>query len=142
MADVHSKEARSYNMSRIPNKNTKPEIIVRKYLFAKGFRYRLHDRKLPGSPDIVLPKFRTVIFINGCFWHGHESCKYAAIPKTRTAWWEAKIKKNILNDEMSHSRLTEEGWKIIVIWGCELKPKVETATLNVVAEAIIANSLD
>jgi len=142
MADVHSKEARSYNMSRIPNKNTKPEIIVRKYLFAKGFRYRLHDRKLPGSPDIVLPKFRTVIFINGCFWHGHENCKYAAIPKTRTAWWEAKIKKNIFNDEMARSRLTEGGWKIIVIWGCELKPKVETATLNDVAETIIANSLD
>jgi len=92
MADVHTKEVRSYNMSQIRSKNTKPELVVRRYLFAKGFRYRLHSKDLPGKPDIVLPKYRTVIFVHGCFWHGHEGCKYFGIPKTNTEWWVNKIK--------------------------------------------------
>ncbi len=91
MTDVHDKATRSYNMSRVRGKDTKPEMLVRKFLFSKGFRYRLHDKKLPGKPDIVLPKYKTVIFINGCFWHGHEGCRYFVVPKTRTEWWMGKI---------------------------------------------------
>ena len=98
MTDVHDKSTRSYNMSCIRNKDTRPEILVRKFLFANGFRYRLNDKKLPGKPDIVLPKYRTVIFVNGCFWHGHENCKYFKLPATRTEWWKEKIEGNIKND--------------------------------------------
>lgn len=98
MADVHSKEVRSYNMSRIRSKNTKPEVLLRKVLFANGFRFRLHDKKLPGKPDIVLKKYRTVIFVHGCFWHGHNGCRYFVVPKTRTAWWMNKIEGNQKND--------------------------------------------
>lgn len=94
MADVHSKKIRSYNMSKIKGKNTRPEIMVRKFLFSHGFRYRLNVKKLSGKPDIVLSKYRIVIFINGCFWHGHEGCKYFVVPKTRTEWWIDKIQKN------------------------------------------------
>jgi DNA mismatch endonuclease (patch repair protein) len=100
MTDVHNKETRSFNMSRIKGKNTKPEMLVRKFLFANGFRYRLNDTKLPGKPDIVLPKYKTVIFVNGCFWHGHKGCAYFVLPKTRTEWWFQKIKGNFsANDE-------------------------------------------
>ena len=96
MADVHSKAVRSYNMSRIKGKDTKPEMLVRKFLFANGFRYLLHVKTLPGKPDIVLPKYKTVIFIHGCFWHGHDGCKYFVVPKTRTEWWldDLKLKKH------------------------------------------------
>lgn len=123
MADVHDKATRSYNMSRIRNKDTKPEILVRKFLFANGFRYRLNDKKLPGKPDIVLPKYKTVIFVNGCFWHGHENCKYFKLPTTRTEWWKEKIEGNIKNDTIKHALLTETGYKVIVIWECEVKNK-------------------
>lgn len=121
MSDVHNIETRSYNMSCIKGKNTKPEIIVRKYLHSKGFRYKLHDKTLPGKPDIVLPKFKTAIFINGCFWHGHENCKYFTIPKTKTEWWLSKINKNILNDKNVLTILNSLGWRSIEIWECELK---------------------
>ncbi len=121
MADVHSKEVRSYNMSRIKGKNTKPEMLVRRFLHAHGFRYKLHDKTLPGKPDIVLPKYKTVIFIHGCFWHGHEGCKYYVVPKTRTEWWLNKINGNIANDEKAIKALKEEGWKIIMLWECDLK---------------------
>ena len=123
MADVHDKATRSYNMSRIKSKNTKPEILVRKFLFANGFRYRLNDKKLPGKPDIVLPKYKTVIFVNGCFWHGHENCKYFKLPKTRTEWWKEKIDGNINNDLKKHTLLEEAGYKVVVIWECEIKSK-------------------
>lgn len=127
MADVHSKETRSFNMSQIKGKNTKPEIIVRKHLFAEGFRYRLHDKSLPGNPDIILKKFKTVVFVNGCFWHGHHSCKYFKIPKTRTEWWTEKINKNIDNDTIAMTRLEGLGWNVIVVWECDLKNRtVET----------------
>ena len=109
MADVHTKEVRSYNMSQIRSKNTKPEVIVRKYLFAKGFRYRLHSKNLPGKPDIVLPKYRTVLFVHGCFWHGHEGCKYFVVPKTKTAWWLNKINSNKDNDAKAVKALKKEG---------------------------------
>jgi DNA mismatch endonuclease (patch repair protein) len=126
MADVHSKEVRSYNMSRIRSGNTKPELIVRKFLHTQGFRYKLHDKKLPGKPDIVLPKYKTVIFIHGCFWHGHKDCKYFVVLKTRTEWWLNKINSNIANDTKALKALKKEGWKIINLWECDLKPlKVE-----------------
>lgn len=130
MADVHSKETRSYNMSRIRSKNTKPKILVRKFLHAEGFRYRLHAKNLPGKPDIVLPKYKTVIFVQGCFWHGHANCKYFVIPKTRTEWWVSKIDRNIFNDSKSKKVLSIQGWKVIDIWECELKNSEIEDTLS------------
>ena len=128
MADVHNKAQRSYNMSRIKGKDTKPEMLVRKFLFANGYRYRLHDKKLPGKPDIVLRKYNTVILIHGCFWHGHNNCKYYKVPQTRTEWWLNKINNNKANDEKAVKALKKEGWKIITLWECELKPgKIEKA---------------
>ena len=121
MADVHDKQTRSYNMSQIKSKNTKPEMLIRKFLFSKGFRYRLHVKNLPGKPDIVLPKCKTIIFINGCFWHGHENCKYYVIPKTRTEWWLDKINGNKQKDSENFLQLSESGWKIVTIFECELK---------------------
>jgi DNA mismatch endonuclease, patch repair protein len=123
MADVHDIQTRSYNMSRIKGKDTKPEILVRKFLHAHGFRYRLHVKDMPGKPDIVLPKYKTVIFVHGCFWHGHEGCKYYVVPKTRTEWWLEKIGKNIENDEKHAKALQEDGWRVITIWECNLKVK-------------------
>ncbi len=130
MADVHSKETRSYNMSRIKSKDTKPEIIVRKFLFSHGFRFRLHDKKLPGKPDIVLPKYHAAIFIHGCFWHGHENCKYFVVPKTRTEWWMNKILINRNNDIKSVDLLQKMGWKVLVLWECELKGEALSKTLT------------
>ena len=130
MADVHDKATRSYNMSRIKNKNTKPEILVRKFLFANGIRYRLNDKKLPGKPDIVLQKYKTVIFVNGCFWHGHENCKYFKLPATRTEWWKEKIEGNIKNDIKKHNQLREAGYKVIVIWECEVKNRIFESRIN------------
>lgn len=124
MADVHDKATRSYNMSCVRNKGTKPEIQIRKVLFANGFRYRLNDKKLPGKPDIVLPKYKTVIFVNGCFWHGHENCKKNKLPATNTTWWKEKIEGNIKNDIKNHTLLREAGYKVIVIWECEIKNKL------------------
>ena len=130
MADVHSPETRSYNMSRIKGKDTKPEMIVRKFLFSKGFRYRLHVKSLPGKPDIVLPKYKTVIFIHGCFWHGHDGCKYFVVPKTRTEWWLNKIIGNISNDNRNNELLKLEGWRVLIIWECDLKPNKRYGSLN------------
>lgn len=121
MTDVHEPEVRSYNMSRIRSKNTKPEIIVRQLLHKSGLRFRLHVKDLPGKPDIVLPKYKTIIFINGCFWHGHEDCKYYIIPKTRTKFWEDKIKYNISRDNNNEMVLRNKGWKVAIIWQCQLK---------------------
>jgi len=129
MADVHNKETRSYNMSQIKGKDTKPEMLVRKFLFANGFRYRLHEKKLPGKPDIVLPKLKTVVFIHGCYWHGHENCKYFVLPKTRTDWWLQKINGNKELDLKNSFRLADKGWTIITIFECELKPAKRDATL-------------
>ena len=123
MADVHDKATRSYNMSRIKNKNTKPEILVRKFLFANGFRYRINDKKLLGKPDIVLPKYKTVIFVNGCFWHGHENCKYFKLPETRTEWWKNKIEKTKINDDEKQTLLRKKGYRVVIIWECEVKNK-------------------
>lgn len=121
--DVHSKETRSYNMSCIKGKSTKPEKIVRKYLFSQGFRYRKNDKRLPGTPDIVLSKYKTVIFVNGCFWHGHEGCRYYVVPKTRTDFWLNKTNNNIERDRRKIVELEKLGWKVITVWECELKSK-------------------
>lgn len=130
MADVHTKVIRSFNMSRIKGKNTKPEMVVRRFLHAQGFRYKLHDKTLPGKPDLVLPKYRIVIFIHGCFWHRHENCRYFVIPKTRTDWWLNKINKNVANDENVVNLLHAAGWKAIIVWECDLKVNKITETLT------------
>lgn len=121
MADVHDKKTRSYNMSRIKGKNTKPEIIVRKFLHAQGFRFRLHTKNLPGKPDIYLKKYNTAIFIHGCFWHGHEGCRYFILPKTRAEWWKSKIEGNCRNDLKKKDALQHSGINVITIWECDLK---------------------
>lgn len=117
-------------MSHVRGKDTKPEVMVRQFLFAQGFRYRLYRKDLPGKPDIVLPKYRTVIFINGCFWHGHSGCKYATIPEANHDFWLAKISGNIERDKTNYAKLYELGWKVVEIWQCELKPKFREQTLN------------
>lgn len=121
MTDIKSKEERSKNMAAVKGKNTKPEMIVRKYLFLKGMRYRIHVKSLPGNPDIVLPKYKTVVFINGCFWHGHDACKYNRLPKSNIDFWESKIKNNKIRDILNESKLKEQGWRVIRIWECEIR---------------------
>lgn len=117
-------------MSQIRGKNTKPEMLVRKFLFSHGLRYRLHDKKLPGKPDIVFPKYKTALFIHGCFWHGHEGCRYYVVPKTKTEWWLEKIDRNKNKDADSVAGLQQRGWKVIILWECELKPGVRDSTLQ------------
>jgi DNA mismatch endonuclease (patch repair protein) len=125
MTDVHEPEIRSYNMRQIKGKDTKPEMLVRRFLHSKGFRYRLHVKNLPGKPDIVLPKYKTVIFINGCFWHGHKGCKYFKIPETRTEWWKDKIYETKKRDKRKYMELKKSEWKVLIIWECEIKHKKE-----------------
>ena len=142
MADVHNKATRSFNMSRIKGKDTKPEMLVRKFLHANGDRYRLHGGKLAaakalaGRPDIVLPKYRTVIFVHGCFWHGHTNCKYFVVPKTRTKWWTDKLNGNKANDKKAVKALKKDGWKVIIVWECKLKPAKVKETLTSVLKTI------
>lgn len=140
--DVHDKQTRSYNMSCIRNANTKPEIIVRKYLFSQGFRYRLNVRKLPGTPDIVLSKYRTVVFINGCFWHGHSGCKYFVWPQNNSAFWKKKIEQNIKRDEEQVEKLKKLGWNPVVIWECWLKPEKREETLKNLVQMIRRNACE
>ena len=121
MTDVHTKAQRSYNMSQVKSKDTKPELLVRKFVFSKGFRYRVNYKKLPGKPDIVFVAKKKVIFIHGCFWHGHKGCSYATIPKTRTAWWETKINGTKERDLKNAKALKAEGWKILNVFECDLK---------------------
>lgn len=130
MADNHSIEQRSYNMSRIRSTDTKPELLVRKFLFALGFRYRLNVSGLQGKPDIVLKKYKTVIFINGCFWHGHEGCRYYVIPKTKTEWWLNKISRTKNRDADAYAALVQAGWNVIVVWECELRPDRQEEKLS------------
>ena len=138
--DTLTPEQRSLNMSRIHGRDTKPEVIVRKYLFAKGLRFRKNDRRLPGHPDIVLPKYRTVVFIHGCFWHGHEGCKYFRLPSTNTGFWKAKIERNRKRDAKVVEELRGLGWDVITVWECEIRRKadrdaaLERIYLEVIAE--------
>ena len=135
MADNHSKEVRSKNMSHIRSTNSKPEEIVRKYLFSKGFRYRKNVRSLPGCPDIVLPKYKTVIFVNGCFWHKHD-CGRFVWPSSNIEYWIPKINRNVERDEINHKKLKEMGWKVLIVWECELKKNVRQERLEKIVEKI------
>ena len=124
-------------MAAIKGKDTKPEMIVRKYLFSRGLRFRVQVRKLPGTPDIVLPKYRTAIFVNGCFWHGHEGCKYFRLPKSNVEFWKEKIERNIERDKESMQALFDLGWKVIRVWECELRNKADREdTLNKIYNSI------
>jgi len=123
MADIFSKEKRSFVMGQIRSKNTKPEIFARKFLFSKGFRFRLHNKKLPGNPDLVLSKYKTIIFVHGCFWHGH-SCKIGSgnrLPKTNSSYWAEKFSKNKKRDKKNKRKLILLGWKVITLWECQTK---------------------
>lgn len=135
MADNHSKETRSYNMSHIRSKNSKPEELVRKYLFSKGFRYRKNVRTLPGCPDIVLPKYKTVVFVNGCFWHKHD-CSRFVWPSSNEDYWRPKILRNVERDRQNEERLKAMGWRVITVWECGLKKKVHEQTLGELIEEI------
>ena len=121
MADVMTPEQRSRCMAAIKGKDTKPEMIVRKYLFSRGLRFRVQVRKLPGNPDIVLPRYRTVIFVNGCFWHGHEGCRYFRLPKSNIEFWEQKIKNNVARDVRNENELKSLGWRVIRVRECDIK---------------------
>lgn len=134
--DVHDKQTRSYNMSQIKSQNTKPEEVVCKYLFSHGFRYRKNDKRYPGKPDIVLPKYKTVIFVNGCFWHKHEGCRYFVVPKSNTEFWMNKISRNVERDADNISKLSEMGWNVIVVWECELKKDKRENTLSSIIKNI------
>ena len=127
--DVHDKKTRSYNMSRIRGKDTQPEMLVRRFLFANGFRYRLHVKKLPGKPDIVFPRYQTVIFVHGCFWHAHEACRYFKVPKTRRDWWLKKLARTKEIDALAVAKLERLGWRVLLIWECELKGTAKQARL-------------
>ena len=129
MADNHSKEVRSMNMSHIRSKNSKPEELVRKYLFSKGFRYRKNVKTLPGCPDIVLPRYKTVIFVNGCFWHKHD-CPRFVWPSTNEEYWRPKIMGNVERDKRNFAELQQLGWTVLTVWECELKKKVIDTTLE------------
>ena len=129
MADNHTKEARSQNMSRIRSKDTKPEEKVRKYLFSKGFRYRKNVRTLPGCPDIVLSKYKTVIFVNGCFWHKHV-CPWFLCPSSNVAFWIPKIQRNVERDDSNKRQLISMGWNVLVVWECQLKKKTIESTMR------------
>lgn len=130
--DIWDKKKRSEVMSKIRSKNTKPEILLRKAVFSKGLRYRINYKKLPGKPDIVFPKYKTVIFVHGCFWHGHKNCKIAHIPKSNINFWKNKIEKNKERDGLNYERITHLGWKIVVVWECQISKK----TIQELAENI------
>ena len=139
MADTHSKEVRSRNMSHIRSTNSKPEETVRKILFSHGFRYRKNVKTLPGKPDIVLPKYKTVIFVNGCFWHKH-TCPRFVWPSTNTDYWIPKIQRNVERDISNHAELASLGWKVIVVWECELKKKCLDDTITRLEKEILSSN--
>ncbi len=124
MSDRLSKEMRSRLMAKVGRKNTKPELLVRKALFGAGFRYRLQVKSLPGTPDIVLPKYKMVVFVNGCFWHAHPGCKRARLPEANHAFWEGKIHRNIERDKKTKQELEMKGWRVITVWECETKDMI------------------
>ena len=132
MADNHTPEARSHNMSRIRSKDTRPEEIVRKYLFSQGFRYRKNVRSLPGCPDIVLPKYKTVVFVHGCFWHMH-NCDRFKVPSSNKEYWIPKLEGNVARDRMNIEKLKNAGWKVLIVWECELSKKNVDTTLKKLA---------
>ena len=140
MADRITPEQRHLCMSHIKGRDTKPEILVRKALFRRGFRYRVNVKGLAGHPDIVLPKHRTVVFVNGCFWHGHVDCKRAKLPDTNAEFWREKIEKNIQRDLASKEALEQEGWRVLIVWECELSKMRFEETINALVEHILSDS--
>lgn len=138
MADTKTPAERSENMSRIRSTNTKPEEIVRKYLFSHGFRYRKNDKRYPGKPDIVLSKYRTIIFVNGCFWHMH-GCSRSRLPRSNQDYWKPKIERNIQRDADNKQKLELDGWKVIVVWECEVKKRIAEERLSRLCEEINGN---
>ena len=136
MPDNSRMGTRSFNMSKIRKTDTKPELLVRRYLHQNGFRYRLYRRDLPGTPDMVLAKYRQVIFVNGCFWHAHEGCKYNRLPKTRVDYWHPKIAGNVARDISNHERILAMGWSLIVVWECELKKDRFQFTMDSIISSI------
>lgn len=139
MSDFVSNAQRSKIMSKVPQRDSKQEILVRKYLFSEGFRFRKNDKRLPGSPDIVLPKYKIVIFVHGCFWHGHVDCKYSRLPTTRHEFWKKKIETNIERDKHKNSQLESLGWKVITIWQCQIKNRdLERLRLERLIEEILS----
>ena len=134
MADTVSKEVRSRNMAAIKSNDTTPEVAVRKYLFSQGFRYRKNVKGMPGKPDIVLRKYNTCIFVNGCFWHKHEGCKYFVWPKSNTEFWKEKIESNIQRDKRNYIKLEEDGWKVVVVWECEIKNDFQNTMKGIIEQ--------
>ena len=134
MSDTISPEHRSWNMSRIRNKDTKIEVLVRKYLFSRGYRFRKNDKRYPGKPDVVLPKYHVVILVNGCFWHQHPGCKNATMPKSNTEFWKEKLGKNVTNDSKNIEKLSSMGWKVITLWECELEKDFEACMEKLIDE--------
>lgn len=139
MADIYSTEKRSEIMSKVQGKDTQIEESVRKYLFSQGFRFRKNDKRYPGKPDIVLPKYKTIIFIHGCFWHGHKGCKSSKLPQTRTEFWKKKISDNVKRDKKNIKMLKEDGWNVITIWECEIKNKKDREVLFITLAKEICN---
>ena len=139
MSDNHSPEQRHRNMAAIHSSSTKPELKLRRALWSLGFRYRVNEKRLPGKPDIVLPKYRTVVFIHGCFWHGHKGCKYYTVPETNTDFWTAKITRNQERDQEVWRQLEAKGWSVIIVWECELKNKQFEGTTHRVVNEILLN---
>lgn len=140
MADKITPQRRSYNMSRIRSKDTKPEMIVRQWLHRQGLRFRLHRADLPGKPDIVLPRYRTVVLVHGCFWHAHEGQPCFKIPSSRTEWWQQKLGRNKARDWQQQRALELQGWQVLVVWECELKPGQQTETLRQLVEQVRAEA--
>lgn len=140
MVDVVTPEVRSKMMASIRGRDTKPEMIVRRYLHGLGFRYRLSPRNMPGKPDLVLPRYKAVVFVHGCFWHGHGGCRYAAVPATRTEFWMTKISANKRRDNASEERLLANGWRVAVVWECALKSNQSNA-LQRTADFVVSNAV-
>lgn len=134
--DIWSKKKRSEVMSKIRGKNTKPEMLLRSQLFRQGFRFRVHQKNLPGKPDIILPKYKTVIFVHGCFWHYHKDCREGRIPSTNSIFWKEKLEKNVEKDKSNIKALKKLGWKVIVVWECEIEKKCE-CTLKKISLKIV-----
>ena len=139
MTDCHTKEQRHRNMAAIRSASTKPELKLRRALWLRGFRYRVNDTRLPGKPDIVLPKYRTVIFVHGCFWHGHKGCKNYTVPKTNTDFWVAKVARNQERDQEVWRKLEAKGWSVIIVWECQFKKGSIDETVQRVTEEIVQN---
>ena len=139
MPDVLTPDQRYRNMAAIHSSSTKPELKLRRALWSLGFRYRVNEKRLPGKPDIVLPKYRTVVFIHGCFWHGHKGCKYYTVPKTNTDFWTAKVARNQERDQEVWRQLEAKGWSVIIVWECELKKNVMEETIQRVEAEILHN---